>query len=560
VNNFVILCVDDEKMILNSLKEQLKRLFDEQQYDIQFAESGDEALEILDEVLEAGDALALVVSDQIMPGMKGDELLVEIQNRSPETLKILLTGQSDLEAIRNAINNAQLYRYIPKPWDPEDLMLTIEQACKSFVQKRQIDSYDTQIKLLHSLNQAARDISVEVNLHVLYRKLFDHVHQLVPTHTLILIVENPDTYNRYELLCQSQDRRQQEELTYQRTHQLATFGKYLMEQCQSETGIRSGGKRMIVPIRYTKAEQFHGFLILESDDIILTDKQFEMMAVLSAQAASSIENARFVSKLDRALNDVSDSMVYAKRIQFSLLPSVQTLSHFFPQSYVFYQPKDIVSGDFYWFSTLPNEPQYLYVAVVDCTGHGVPGAFMSILGNSELNQIVNELQVSDTNDILTVLHRKIDYHLRHQGMEDLKDGMDIGLARFDTDTKTVQFSGANRPILLIRNGEYTEYFTDKIAIGHGGLLDDDDRVYHKIEIPYQPHDSFYLFTDGITDQFGGPRGKKMTRKRFVDALMEIQNQSMDTQLHYMPTLVADWQQHYEQTDDMLLIGVRIPAP
>lgn len=257
--------------------------------------------------------------------------------------------------------------------------------------------------------------------------------------------------------------------------------------------------------------------------------------------------------------EISDSLDYAHKIQTAILPLTSDLARVFPSGLGIYKPKDIVSGDFYWFAELGN---YFFVAVGDCTGHGVPGAFMSLLGTDKLTHAVREQQISDPGKILEYLNKSIKRTLRQTATDGLRDGMDIGLCRYDFEKKVLTFAGANRPLYHIRGGSLTELKPTKAAIGG---LTTEEQAYNEVHVQFIRDDSFFLFTDGFPDQFGGPGsnagGKKFTTRRFKDLLIRISEQHMAEQDKALHRELEAWMNFdgikYDQTDDILVIGLRV---
>jgi serine phosphatase RsbU (regulator of sigma subunit) len=252
--------------------------------------------------------------------------------------------------------------------------------------------------------------------------------------------------------------------------------------------------------------------------------------------------------------NITDSINYAKRIQEAILPDLETKSKIFPESFILLQPRDIVSGDFYWFNERNGKR---LIAAVDCTGHGVPGAFMSMIGNAFINEVVNERGITEPGMILSELRHLVIKALKQKGAGgEQGDGMDISLLSFSKDNKTADWAGANNPLWLIRNGEIIEYKPDKRPIGFfmgKGL----PFTNHTIEI--QKDDVLYVFTDGYADQFGGNKegGKKFKLSRLKTLLLSLQNLSMDEQKKKLEQTITDWQGELEQVDDICVIGIKI---
>lgn len=252
-------------------------------------------------------------------------------------------------------------------------------------------------------------------------------------------------------------------------------------------------------------------------------------------------------------SEITSSIQYAKRIQDAIMPSMDEIRTALPESFIFYRPKAIVSGDFYWFSKQGNTS---FIAAVDCTGHGVPGAFMSMIGNDHLNHIVNVERRTKPDVILNRLHREIQATLKQKhGETDNHDGMDIALCAINHDEKKLYFSSANRYLYLIRNGELSETKGDHFNIG--GIMHEDVRNYELHEFDLQKGDAFYFFSDGVSDQFGGERSKKFGYKRLKNLLTEIHQKPMDDQKIEFEKTLIDWMGDNDQIDDFLLIGIRV---
>jgi len=265
-------------------------------------------------------------------------------------------------------------------------------------------------------------------------------------------------------------------------------------------------------------------------------------------------------EIEQKNKDITDSINYAQKIQEAIMPSKEYIDGLFGECFVLFKPKDIVSGDFYWFA----EKNGRRIAVAaDCTGHGVPGAFMSMIGNSLLNEMVIEKEITDPGQILQGVKDGIIHALSQTpGRGQQKDGMDMALCAFDEDNKIVEFAGAYNPLYLIRGGELEETRSDRMPIGI--YEDDGGKTFttHKIEL--QKGDVLYIFTDGFVDQFGGPKGKKFMGKRFRQSFIDIQKMSMEEQSDFLDKTIEDWKAdplqpggESEQMDDILIIGIKI---
>ena len=257
--------------------------------------------------------------------------------------------------------------------------------------------------------------------------------------------------------------------------------------------------------------------------------------------------------LESKNEDVVSSIHYAKRIQQAVLPPEDRVQRDIPLSFIFYRPKDIVSGDFFWFHSL-DANRYI-LAVADCTGHGVPGAFMTVIGSNLLNQIIIENNSIAPGKILEELDLRLTATLhqekQHRGL--VQDGMDIAIILVDRSKKEINFSSAKRPAIFVRDGKLEEFKGSKLSIGG---LRTEKKHFKEILIPYAEDDCLYLYSDGIVDQFGGAQNKKLTTKRLRERILEISEFSVHDQSRQVEELFDSWKGMNEQTDDALMIGIR----
>ncbi len=252
---------------------------------------------------------------------------------------------------------------------------------------------------------------------------------------------------------------------------------------------------------------------------------------------------------------ITDSIRYAMRIQETLLPQKEEISKTFPEHFIIYKPKDIVSGDFYWYKRIQNSDfNIAIIAVADCTGHGIPGAFMSMLGIAFLNDITLKKNTYTTADILNKLRqRTIDNLSQQTESRSLKDGMDMALVIVDYNKKIIQFSGAYRNLTFISNGKTNIYKGDRMPIGK---YINDYKSFSYISIPYRLGNSFYMFTDGFTDQHN-INNKKYLRKKLNNLLLSVNEKPMHSQKVLLERELNIWKGTKEQTDDILLAGFRL---
>ncbi|MFT5821270.1 MAG: sigma-B regulation protein RsbU (phosphoserine phosphatase) [Crocinitomix sp.] len=425
-----ILCVDDEESILISLKNQLKQFFGIN-FIIETAQSGEEALELLKELEEENNLPHLILSDQIMPGIAGDELLAKVKTLYPHIVRILLTGQASQKDIINAINHAGLYRFIEKPWNIDDLNLTIKSG---------LESYDAEERLK---------------------------------------VERKRVLNLYLSL---------EEKVKQRTEKI-------MRQ------------------------------------------------------NTLIENQHL---------SITQSINYAKKIQDAILSPKSNLTDFFSDSFILFQPKDIVSGDFYLFWN--TGPQEAIIATIDCTGHGVPGAFLTIICKFVMELAAkNEDSSSLTPDKLLyeVNRMMITYLSNHENSKyQIMDGMDIALCKIDYKNKLLSFSGAYHSLILVHEEDILEIRGDRRSIGFTPKGIESHTGEFKLHIhEFNIGDRIYMMSDGFVDQFGGLYNKKYTKRRLINLLSNIQHKNFETQSKLLKMDLDKWKGNEEQTDDIVMIGL-----
>ncbi len=256
--------------------------------------------------------------------------------------------------------------------------------------------------------------------------------------------------------------------------------------------------------------------------------------------------------------EMTDSIKYAKNIQEALLPDITNLQKDFPESFVLYMPKDIVSGDFYWFANRDGKNLF---AAADCTGHGVPGAFMSIIGNSLLNEIIGEQHIYQPAEILNHLHVGVKTALnQNKGEFERRDGMDIALCSFNKENLTLDYAGANRALWIYRKDttDKAEIIKpDKFPIGGLEFEFEDKRRFTNHTVQLQKGDCVYIFSDGYADQFGGEKGKKFMVANLQRTFAEITHLPMQEQYRHLHKVFAKWRGNYEQIDDVLVIGVRV---
>ncbi len=255
--------------------------------------------------------------------------------------------------------------------------------------------------------------------------------------------------------------------------------------------------------------------------------------------------------IEKQNKEIKYSFDYAKKIQNTVLPRNEVFENLFGEHFIFFKPRDIVSGDFYWISQSDHR---IVLTAADCTGHGVPGSLMSMLGITMLHEIVNEKNVDHSEEILNQLRLSIARTLKQEGkIGEQKDGIDMALVIYNTKTRQLEFSGANNPIYIIRNGEMLEYKGNNMPVAYYDRMSD----FTRYTIDMKQGDRVYMFTDGFPDQFGGPQGKKFKYRPFKDLLLEVHERPMEEQHRILSLIFDEWKGDLSQIDDVLVIGLRL---
>jgi len=244
--------------------------------------------------------------------------------------------------------------------------------------------------------------------------------------------------------------------------------------------------------------------------------------------------------------EILDSITYAKRIQYALLAHADFLKSALPQHFILFKPKDIVSGDFYW--ALEHNEMF-YVAVCDCTGHGVPGAFMSVLNIGFLNEAIKEKNILLPNEIFNYVRKRL---IENLAQEEQKDGMDGILICINKKSQLITYAAANNEPVLIKNGELTELEKDKMPVGKGERVNS----FNLFTLNYEPNDCLYIYTDGYADQFGGPKGKKFKYKQLNELLLKTNHLSVEEQKEELNKTIDLWKGNLEQVDDLCIMGIK----
>ncbi len=286
----------------------------------------------------------------------------------------------------------------------------------------------------------------------------------------------------------------------------------------------------------------------------LLERQRELEQVVEERTHALVEEKTEVirqkEQVQKQNHEILESIDYAKRLQEAVLPAKENLDRLFSDSFLLYLPRDIVSGDFYWAEEVDGDK---YFAVADCTGHGVPGAMLSIIGLNALHRSLGSMAIRQPKDLLTQLSQEIQTTFASSGKNTVRDGMDIALCRLSRDCRKLSFSGANNPLWVLRNGELIEAAPDRRPIGYFEF----DKPFTQSEMEVMPGDTIYLFSDGYTSQQGGTMGKKLMRGQFRTLLLGMWQQPLHEQREQLHRFVIDWGRGFEQTDDICILAIRL---
>ncbi|MDX2063430.1 MAG: SpoIIE family protein phosphatase [Bacteroidia bacterium] len=563
----VILCVDDEKSILLGLKQELEHQLGER-FEVEIAENAEEALEVGEQLLAEGIRVPVLLTDQLMPGMKGDELIVRFRQLSPETRSILLTGQAGAEAVGKALNQGHLYRFLSKPWEPTDLRMTVREAAESYLRAMELRQREAELRrltdnlralsrlaLTHELGQAfltqlTEDTGADVG--VLFQA--DAFGDLAPS--LVLRREGAFLRAHDEAYDYPIDVVNQAWLTGEPAYE-PHFE--LGRSCYASVVAKGG-------------VQYAGIYLEWPEEKALTDGRAQYLRLMVSGTASFFESGRLYQNLEETVtrrtreieeqnHEIEASIRYAKRIQKAFLPGEDDLSAQFHKSFLYFEPKEHVSGDFFWLHT---QGAISYLAVGDATGLGPPAAFLTLQVCSILNLLVGEKEMSDPADILRALHVALQQSLKAPEGEvtegddatiDLSAiGTELALCRIDPNRRKLSFAGAQRAILHARGPELKRYNGQKLVLGHQVPATDPAKIKTQT-VPIDAGDRIFLYTDGFWNQ---PRsGEKLGfgEGRFQDLVAELSNQPMSQLKARTQEAFADWLGGAPQADDLLLLGL-----
>ncbi len=377
-----------------------------------------------------------------------------------------------------------------------------------------------------------------------YKLAFQNAINYIKTNQIIFSQEKTKAIQEMEAKYQAE--KKQQEIEKQ---------KLIIEKQNIEVKRQRMQRNALIAIVFLMAAlayvAFRSYQQKKRDNLIIQQKNKELEQAYEEIRVQRDQLQIQKDKIQYLLTQLQDSIHYAERIQSAAMPTRETMAQWFDEYFVFFRPRDIVSGDFYWAKLIQG--RYLAFTVADCTGHGVPGAFVSMLGISLLNEITQRRDVKTAAQVLEEMRKAIKESLKQtQDFGDSKDGMDIAFCVYDKQTHILQFAGANNPLYFIRNGELTVY----PAVKNPVAIYIREKKFETHEIQVQPGDTVYLSSDGFYDQPGGPDGKKYLRKRFKEFIVKIWDKPMSEQEKLIEQEFESWKGDHKQLDDVCVMGVR----
>ena len=507
--------------------EYIDSFFDKEKYTVTKFFDGKQAF---DYILESNNMAAVNIVSYQLPGLSGVELMKQIRERYLDFAFIFITSDTTVERAVEAMKTGAI-DFIPKSSHlQEDLPPMVLKAHK--IQLAKIEQQHIK-KELEEKNRELIKLSIVARETDNAVAIFDEHGNLEWINEGYTRLTGYTLHEIYDLLGRNVIEISNNESIKKIVQECidSKFPTSYTTECATKSKDMIWIRTTLTPI----VDENGNFLKLIAIDSDITDVKLAEQEILKQK------------------QNITNSIIYGERIQKALLPLDEILKENLSDYFVLFKPRDIVSGDFFW--SFKTEKQFI-IAAADCTGHGVPGAFMSMLGMTGLNQIVqsevNTGKEIKAFEILNKLKHYIVKSLHQTGKAgETADGMDLALCIIDHENKKVQFAGANNPLLLIRNNEIIKYDADKMPIG---IYRKCSETFTNNEFQYLEGDIFYIFSDGFIDQFGGEEKRKFMSKRFQELLLKIHKYPMSEQKEELNKAFNDWKGDNKQTDDILVIG------
>jgi serine phosphatase RsbU (regulator of sigma subunit)/putative methionine-R-sulfoxide reductase with GAF domain len=494
---------------------------------------------------------------------------------SVQSFQVNAYSEYHLNILRN------LAVYIGIAFDNASLYNNLEERVKERTKEIEKNYNDTRL-----LSQIAEEISASLSVQTIISAVHKHINVLMKADTFGIGLFNPLANTlEFKGLVEKGEVMPDSAIAVTDLNRLATqcfahekeifINDYTVEYTKYLKGIPQpiAGKQStsIIYLPIFSKEKAIGVLTVQSyDKNVYSPYHFNLIKNLAISIGIALDNANLYQNLEEKVKertaevieqkaiieeknkDITDSIKYAKKIQLALMPDTDLLRGPFPESFVYYRPKDIVSGDFYWIEKFTED--IVVFAAADCTGHGVPGAFMSLICNDLMSQVIKDQSVTTPGQALRILDDRLRAMLNKSADHSSNDGMDIALCAYHPKKKLLQYAGAHRPLLLVRNGEMIEYKPSKHSIG--GYLTG-EKNFEDNNIQLLDGDCVYVLTDGYSDQFGGQDGKKFKFKKLQKLIQSISHMPMNDQHDLLEEAFVSWRGKHEQVDDVCVIGVKV---
>ena len=524
----------------------------------------------------------IVLSDYSMPSFTGMEAFLKVKELGLEIPFIIVTGdlpeETAIECIKEGIDD-----YIIK-----SSLIRLDVAIQKAIQRKQSE---------HERNLISEQLRLSERR---YKSIFDHagvalvefsagidILQVVNSRdkkslvkdfmkSLVVMEVNEEALTVFEAASKAQFMTEFHQLFYKDLYSyihdsISVFADGA-SSVENRAHIRTlkGHKKVFQVKTVLDAKRPHFFTVsfiditnevqAESRSLKIMERLEDTVAQRMLELSELNEKLRIEGEERDRINDVmrenyiamTESIIAAKRIQQLLLPSQSDIAAGFSDAFVYMRPKDIVSGDFYWYY---KQGDIRWVACVDCTGHGVPGAFMSMISSKMLNQSIIENGISDPSKVLEAIDRYVVTELKqHQSGTLTSTGMDISLCKFDYGKMELEFAGAYQSLFRMKDGELDCFKGDRHSLG--GTFKHTSKSYSLHKMPFEKDEYFYMLSDGFVDQFGGPKNKKFTRRRLISLLKKQDSENMYDQEMSIKSAFQDWKGTYEQIDDILVMGIR----
>jgi len=559
-------------LYLSASDEAQKRFADtlpqyvEQDVRLIAAFSIEEAGEILESLQHTPEQrLAVVIAEQKQDDGTGTDFLIHTHQLFPETRTVLLAGTNDLSIVRKAKNAANLYRYIPTPWEVGQLVSAAQQALISYLRALELQEFTD---ALQGLNTGVQQISGELSLKRLLTSFMDQLLRHTEADRAFFLKETeigPELIAEFGPL--SRGSRRPELAMYQ---EVPTPAESVVRQLTDGLSSSSPTNRKLA-FAVERGGKRSGYLLVQhdEDDEFFTDVQRDIAGMMANQLAISLTNVELLETLEnqqKVLEETNQlvasqtdeliaSFRYAERIQSAMLPDRKTLTATLPDSFVLYEPKQLVSGDFYWFA---QQSGRLVMAVADSTGAGVPGAFLSAMCTTLLNQAVSEYDITEPAAILEFLTFKLQKAFENVDNEDRQpDGLMIGVVMYEIDSRVLVYAGSNRPLWMVREGTWYLFEGEERPIWLMGPEDlPQDPVFKAQQVDLQDGDVFYMFSDGLLRQYGGMDDLDAGTRELQIRLSHILDLPMPEQHRILKEELDRFKQSNELLDDAILLGLR----